>query len=224
MPQDDFPLKQDSFGHTPPDFAGSNSGGVEPTDSTKCKAAVCPESLIVTGYEFQPTIEVSVLWCSRKSARRVSGRELHRPLPRTAATPKRLMPRRKNSLARCRLVFPIRHPIFAIRYSATLLRPVVKLQRQRICGTLRGTFFLGGPMSTELAQTLLAELERIVLIDPHTHINPHAAASQTLADIMGYHYYTELAHSANAGVADRRAGPRSEDESRPAGGMVGPAR
>ncbi len=51
-------------------------------------------------------------------------------------------------------------------------------------------------MSTELAQTLLAELERIVLIDPHTHINPHAAASKTLADIMGYHYYTELAHSA----------------------------
>ncbi|MCA9057456.1 MAG: amidohydrolase, partial [Planctomycetaceae bacterium] len=34
------------------------------------------------------------------------------------------------------------------------------------------------------------------LIDPHTHINPHAAASKNLADIMGYHYYTELAHSA----------------------------
>jgi glucuronate isomerase len=33
------------------------------------------------------------------------------------------------------------------------------------------------------------------LIDPHTHINPHQAASQTLADILGYHYYTELAHS-----------------------------
>jgi glucuronate isomerase len=51
-------------------------------------------------------------------------------------------------------------------------------------------------MSAELAKTLLTELERIVLIDPHTHINPHAAASKTLADIMGYHYYTELAHSA----------------------------
>ncbi|MEZ6066648.1 MAG: amidohydrolase [Planctomycetaceae bacterium] len=36
----------------------------------------------------------------------------------------------------------------------------------------------------------------LVLIDPHSHINPHAAASTTLADIMGYHYYTELAHSA----------------------------
>lgn len=51
-------------------------------------------------------------------------------------------------------------------------------------------------MTTELARTLLAELEKIVLIDPHTHINPHAPASKTLADIMGYHYYTELAHSA----------------------------
>lgn len=51
-------------------------------------------------------------------------------------------------------------------------------------------------MSTELRQRLFDELEQIVLIDPHTHINPHAPASKTLADIMGYHYYTELAHSA----------------------------
>lgn len=51
-------------------------------------------------------------------------------------------------------------------------------------------------MTTNLETTLFNELEQLVLIDPHTHINPHAAASQTLADIMGYHYYTELAHSA----------------------------
>ncbi|MDG2389660.1 MAG: glucuronate isomerase [Planctomycetaceae bacterium] len=51
-------------------------------------------------------------------------------------------------------------------------------------------------MSQELYQRLLTELESLVLIDPHTHINPHSAASTTLADIMGYHYYTELAHSA----------------------------
>ena len=51
-------------------------------------------------------------------------------------------------------------------------------------------------MSTALRQRLFDELESIVLIDPHTHINPHAPASKTLADIMGYHYYTELAHSA----------------------------
>ena len=51
-------------------------------------------------------------------------------------------------------------------------------------------------MSTELRKRILDELEALVLIDPHTHINPHAAASKNLGDIMGYHYYTELAHSA----------------------------
>jgi glucuronate isomerase len=39
-------------------------------------------------------------------------------------------------------------------------------------------------------------LDSVVLIDPHTHINPHRPAAETLADILGYHYYTELAHSA----------------------------
>jgi glucuronate isomerase len=51
-------------------------------------------------------------------------------------------------------------------------------------------------MSQQLVDRLFHELESIPLIDPHTHINPHSAASKTLADIMGYHYYTELAHSA----------------------------
>lgn len=51
-------------------------------------------------------------------------------------------------------------------------------------------------MSEQLVQQLCDELTKLVLIDPHTHINPHSAASRTLADIMGYHYYTELAHSA----------------------------
>jgi glucuronate isomerase len=51
-------------------------------------------------------------------------------------------------------------------------------------------------MSEQLAQRLCDELTNLVLVDPHTHINPHSPASKTLADIMGYHYYTELAHSA----------------------------
>lgn len=51
-------------------------------------------------------------------------------------------------------------------------------------------------MSADLSARLLNELQKIVLIDPHTHINPHAPASKNLADILGYHYYTELAHSA----------------------------
>lgn len=51
-------------------------------------------------------------------------------------------------------------------------------------------------MSEQLTSRLHDELTKLVLIDPHTHINPHSPASKTLADIMGYHYYTELAHSA----------------------------
>ena len=51
-------------------------------------------------------------------------------------------------------------------------------------------------MSQALRNRLFEQLDALVLIDPHSHINPHAPASTTLADILGYHYYTELAHSA----------------------------
>jgi glucuronate isomerase len=51
-------------------------------------------------------------------------------------------------------------------------------------------------MSTDLRNRLFAELDALVLVDPHTHINPLDPGSHTLADILGYHYYTELAHSA----------------------------
>src|SRR5687768_5991753 len=47
-----------------------------------------------------------------------------------------------------------------------------------------------------LERTLFDEICKIPLIDPHSHINPHQPASKTLDDILGYHYYTELAHSA----------------------------
>jgi glucuronate isomerase len=66
-------------------------------------------------------------------------------------------------------------------------------------------------MSTELRSRLFEELHSIELIDPHTHINPLAPASHTLADVLGYHYYTELAHSAGmtlAQIEDPHASPR----------------
>lgn len=47
-----------------------------------------------------------------------------------------------------------------------------------------------------LAQELYAEICHIPLVDPHSHINPHQPTSRGLDDILGYHYYTELAHSA----------------------------
>src|SRR5438477_7025719 len=50
-----------------------------------------------------------------------------------------------------------------------------------------------------LVRSLYAEICRIPLIDPHSHIDPHRPASRNLDDILGYHYYTELAHSAGMG-------------------------
>jgi glucuronate isomerase len=47
-----------------------------------------------------------------------------------------------------------------------------------------------------LSEEIFQQLQSLRLIDPHTHINPHQPASRCLADILGYHYYTELAHSA----------------------------
>jgi len=51
-------------------------------------------------------------------------------------------------------------------------------------------------MQHQLTDEIDVALASLPLIDPHTHINPHRPASETLADILGYHYYTELAHSA----------------------------
>ena len=51
-------------------------------------------------------------------------------------------------------------------------------------------------MSLELRNRIFQQLDSMWLIDPHTHIDPHQPAAKTLADILGYHYYTELAHSA----------------------------
>ncbi|PQO33912.1 glucuronate isomerase [Blastopirellula marina] len=51
-------------------------------------------------------------------------------------------------------------------------------------------------MSIELRNRLFEQLDQLVLIDPHTHINALDPSSHTLADILGYHYYTELSHSA----------------------------
>ena len=51
-------------------------------------------------------------------------------------------------------------------------------------------------MPDTLQASIYEALAGIRLVDPHTHINPHSPASNTLADLLGYHYYTELAHSA----------------------------
>ena len=53
----------------------------------------------------------------------------------------------------------------------------------------------------DLTRSLEAALADIPLIDPHSHIDPLRPASKSLDDILGYHYYTELAHSAGMSQA-----------------------
>ncbi|MFN0055934.1 MAG: glucuronate isomerase [Planctomycetales bacterium] len=80
--------------------------------------------------------------------------------------------------------------------TAIRLRPALPQTRLAIRFFIHWPLVPDDTMSLELAHRLTAELHRIPLIDPHSHINPLAAPSRTLADILGYHYYTELAHSA----------------------------
>lgn len=68
-------------------------------------------------------------------------------------------------------------------------------------------------MSDALRRRLFDELNSLTIVDPHTHINPHAPASTTLVDILGYHYYTELAHSAGlprAHIEERDLSPKEK--------------
>jgi glucuronate isomerase len=51
-------------------------------------------------------------------------------------------------------------------------------------------------MADQLVSDLTKALLAIPLIDPHSHIEPLSPVSHSLDDILGYHYYTELAHSA----------------------------
>jgi glucuronate isomerase len=56
-------------------------------------------------------------------------------------------------------------------------------------------------MPTQLTNDLYAALCAVPLIDPHSHIDPLHPVSRSLDDILGYHYYTELAHSAGMSQA-----------------------
>jgi glucuronate isomerase len=64
----------------------------------------------------------------------------------------------------------------------------------------------------QLTEDLYCEICRIPLIDPHSHIDPHRAAARNLDDLLGYHYYTELAHS--AGMDKKALAPEVEPRQR----------
>jgi len=70
-------------------------------------------------------------------------------------------------------------------------------------------------MSQELVYRLMAELDALRLIDPHTHIDPRSPSATTLSDILGYHYYTELAHSTGLSrgqIEDPQLSPKERAE------------
>jgi glucuronate isomerase len=50
----------------------------------------------------------------------------------------------------------------------------------------------------ELSSEILRGLSALPIFDPHSHIVPLQPAARTLTDLLGYHYYTELVHSAGA--------------------------
>lgn len=47
-----------------------------------------------------------------------------------------------------------------------------------------------------IAERLYREIVKTPIIDPHSHIDPKSPVARSLNDLLGYHYYTELAHSA----------------------------
>jgi len=62
---------------------------------------------------------------------------------------------------------------------------------------------------TDLEARLFDEISRIRAIDCHSHVPPESPHAQTLGDLLGYHYYTELAHAAGM-PADAVDPPKSD--------------
>jgi glucuronate isomerase len=67
-------------------------------------------------------------------------------------------------------------------------------------------------MTDTTARELFDEIARWPIYDPHTHINPHQPAARHLDEILGYHYYTELAHS--TGMPVEMVSPELQPEAR----------
>jgi len=65
------------------------------------------------------------------------------------------------------------------------------------------------PDSDALYSRLLDEIMTIEAIDVHSHVPAHQPFARSLRQILGYHYYTELAHS--AGMARDVIAPEAPD-------------
>jgi len=65
---------------------------------------------------------------------------------------------------------------------------------------------------TDLETRLFREIAAIRAIDCHSHVPPESPHARGLADLLGYHYYTELAHS--AGMPADAVGPGKSNAAR----------
>jgi glucuronate isomerase len=65
---------------------------------------------------------------------------------------------------------------------------------------------------SDVEKRLLGEISAIRAIDCHSHVPPESPHAQTLGDLLGYHYYTELAHS--AGLPAEAVDPRRSEAER----------
>ena len=64
--------------------------------------------------------------------------------------------------------------------------------------------------SSDLRDRLLAEVMCIRAVDVHSHVPPAQPFARSLRDLLGYHYNTELAHS--AGMSKEVIAPDQPDE------------
>jgi glucuronate isomerase len=71
---------------------------------------------------------------------------------------------------------------------------------------------LDTPEDRTPARELFDEMTRWPIFDPHTHIDPLRPAARHLDEILGYHYYTELAHS--AGMPAEKVSPDLDADTR----------
>jgi glucuronate isomerase len=65
-----------------------------------------------------------------------------------------------------------------------------------------------------LTSRLYEQIRKIIVIDPHTHLNPLRPAAKSLDDLLSYHYWTELSHSAGMPAADVAASLPAEQRVR----------
>jgi glucuronate isomerase len=79
---------------------------------------------------------------------------------------------------------------------------------------VKGQWIMSNIPADRPARELFEEMARWPIFDPHTHIDPHRPAARHFDEILGYHYYTELAHA--AGMPVDRVAPELDPATRAA--------